>query len=61
MLRSIASQTLRHSTRATATATANIAKRSMVTIGESPSASDAWKKSCYFEIDYAINEVGSVV
>jgi len=58
MLRSIASQTLRHSTRATttATATANIAKRSMVTIGESPSASDAWKKSCYFEIDYAINE-----
>lgn len=31
-------------------------RRSMVTIQESPSAHDAWKKSCYFEIDYAISE-----
>ena len=25
-------------------------------IGESPSARDAWKKSCYYEIDYTISE-----
>ena len=34
-------------------------QRNMVSIQESPSASDAWKKSCYYEIDYTISEVRS--
>lgn len=32
------------------------ASRSMVTLEESPEASEAWKKSCYYTIDFTISE-----
>lgn len=30
--------------------------RTMTTVAESPSAADAWKRSCYVEIDFTIGE-----
>ena len=30
--------------------------RSLGTVAENPSAADAWKKSCYLEIDFTIHE-----
>lgn len=35
--------------------------RSFVSVAESPSASDAWRKSCYMEIDFTISESDYVI